>query len=470
MLLTISTTHRPATDLGYLLHKNPAKLQAFDVSFGTAHVFYPEAKRDRCTAALLVEIDPVVMARDRRGGRADALGLRDYVTDRPYAASSFLSVAIGRVFGTAMTGRSKERQALADSPLPLEVVIPALAITGGEDVLEQLFEPLGYSVSSEGHALDPKFPDWGSSRYSDVTLRGTLRLRDLLSHLTVLIPVLDDEKHYWVGDDEVEKLLRRGEGWLGGHPARAVISRRYLKHRRSLVRAALERLAEADEPESESAEDTVAVQEEAIEKPLRLHDQRLQAAHEALTAASARRVVDLGCGEGALLERLVKVRSIERLLGLDVSIRALEKATRRLKLDRAPAAKRERIQLVHGSLIYRDRRIEGFDAAVAVEVIEHLEPFRLEMFERVVFEFAAPATVIVTTPNREYNALFPFLAAGKLRHRDHRFEWTRAEFGAWAGRAAQTYGYAVELSGIGPVDPQLGAPSQMAVFSKSRAA
>jgi 3' terminal RNA ribose 2'-O-methyltransferase Hen1 len=466
LLLTISTTHKPATDLGYILHKNPARLQSFEMPFGAAHVFYPEATEERCTAALLLDVDPVGLVRDGRGRDADRFGLQHYVSDRPYVASSFLSVAIGRIFGTAMSGRSKERQELADAPIPLEVRLAAVAAHGGDEILGKLFEPLGYDVTAASEPLDPTFTEWGQSRYYDVRLRATVRVRDLLTHLTVLIPVLDNDKHYWVGDDEVEKLLRRGEGWLSEHPSRALISDRYLKHRRSLVRVALERLAEADEPDPDAAEEEHAAEEQVIEKPLRLQDQRLDAALEAVIASGARRVVDLGCGWGALIERLVKDRSIREILGMDVSFRALEAARRRLRLDRASATKQERVKLIHGSLIYRDSRIEGYDAAVATEVIEHLEPFRLEMFARVVFEFAAPATVILTTPNREYNQLFPFLEPGHLRHRDHRFEWTRAEFTAWVEATADAYGYIAQISGIGPVDPDHGAPSQIAVFSR----
>jgi len=106
--------------------------------------------------------------------------------------------------------------------------------------LRRLFEPLGYAISAQPLVLDEQFPDWGESHYFDLTLSGTMRVRDLLAHLCVLIPVLDDRKHYFVGDDEVEKLLRRGEGWLTAHPERDLITRRYLKHRRDLVRDALE--------------------------------------------------------------------------------------------------------------------------------------------------------------------------------------------------------------------------------------
>ncbi|HEY2459874.1 MAG TPA: hypothetical protein VGI16_03665, partial [Candidatus Acidoferrum sp.] len=214
MYLTISTTRAPATDLGYLLHKRPGKLHSLALSFGQAHVFYPEATETRCTAALFLEVDPVELVRNSRGPSGEGGLLNQYVNDRPYVSSSFTSVALARAFGTAMGGRSKDRQELADSALPFEIHIAVLPCRGGEEFLRSLFVPLGYEVSARQHVLDEKFPEWGDSRYWDVRLRVRRRLQDVLQHLYVLLPVLDDDKHYWVGDDEIAKLLHRGEGWL----------------------------------------------------------------------------------------------------------------------------------------------------------------------------------------------------------------------------------------------------------------
>jgi len=464
MLLTIATTHRPATDLGYLLHKNPANVRSLDLSFGRAHVFYPEATVKRCTAALLLDVDSVGLVRNRRGPAGAGWSLAQYVNDRPYVASSFMSVAMSRLFGTAMGGRSKERPELVDKKLPFEVTIAALPCRGGETSLRALFEPLGYEVAAEGHPLDETFPEWDRSRYYTVRLKHRLRLVDLLSHLYVLIPVLDDDKHYWVGDDEVEKLLRRGKGWLADHPARESITTRYLAHQRGLTRAALARLAEEDTPDPDAADLEHAREEEAVEKPLRLNDQRIGAVLAALRSAGAHRVVDLGCGEGRLLRELMRDRAFEEIVGLDVSVRSLERAKRRLRLDNLSPKARERIRLVQGALGYRDRRLSGFDAAAVVEVVEHLDPSRLAAFERVLFEFARPGTVVLTTPNVEYNVRFENMPAGKLRHRDHRFEWTRDEFAAWSRNVAGRFGYVVRFLPVGDVDPEVGPPTQMAVF------
>ena len=239
VLLTITTTRAPATDLGYLLHKHPGRVQSFEVSSGTAHVFYPEAADERCTAALLLEVDPVGLVR----GPGD--GITHYVNDRPYAASSLLAVALKGVFGTALTGRCDARPELAAAAIPLEVRVPALRCSGGAELAARVFGPLGWEVRAEAVPLDP--PSWGASAYLDLRLAGTVRLADALNHLYVLLPVLDDAKHYWVSTDEVDKLVRAGAGWLAGHPEKALITRRYLAHRRQLTESALARLADTDD-------------------------------------------------------------------------------------------------------------------------------------------------------------------------------------------------------------------------------
>lgn len=466
MLLTITTTSKPATDLGYLLHKNPSAVRTVDLSFGKAHVFYPEATAERCTAALLLEVDPVALVRGRPGGTGEGATVDQYVSDRPYAASSFLSVAIAQIFGTALGGRSKDRPELAATAIPLTARIAPLPCRGGETILRRLFEPLGYEVHAERHGLDARFPDWGESPYFTVELTATRRLSDLLTHLYVLIPVLDDEKHYWVGDEEMEKLLRHGEGWLATHPDRDLIARRYLKHQRGLAREALARLTMEEEPDPDAKQETNDADEAAIERRISLNEQRLGAVMSVLRSAGAKSVVDLGCGEGKLLHELLDDAQFAKVVGLEVSHRSLERARDRLKVDRMPPMKAARLALWHGSLTYRDARLAGFDAAAVVEVIEHLDVDRLGAMERTVFEFARPGTVVVTTPNSEFNVKFESLPAGRFRHNDHRFEWTRAEFQAWAEKVAARFGYTVRFLPVGPEDASLGAPTQMGVFAR----
>ena len=458
MFLSIATTHRPATDLGFLLHKHPERVHETELGFGKAFVIYPEASEARCEAALILDIDPIGLVR----GRGSAEGLLDqYVNDRPYAASSFLSVAMARALRTAMAGTSKERPELAQQVIPLEATVAPLPARGGEQLVGELFEPLGWKAevdSIEGPA-DRK------SRYVTLRLRGTARLSTLLNQLYVLIPVLDDDKHYWVGEDEVNKLLSRGEGWLAEHPARELIVQRYLIHRRSLAHLALARLAPETQEEETTPESRNAA-EENLEHPMRLNDVRMDIVVDALRDLDAKRIADLGCGEGKLLFRLSRERRVDQVLGIDASVIALERASKRLKLDEMGGPPEGKIKLLHAALTYRDKRIAGMDAATLVEVIEHLDPDRLPALARAIFGEAKPKAVIVTTPNAEYNALFPNLAPGAFRHPDHRFEWTREQFRTWVKSIENVYGYHAELRDIGEFDEAYGSPTQMAVFKR----
>jgi 3' terminal RNA ribose 2'-O-methyltransferase Hen1 len=475
VLLTIATTHRPATDLGYLLHKHPDRQHVAELSFGTARLFYPQATAERCCAALLLDVDPVGLVRDG-AGPASQFALGGYVNDRPYAASSFLSAALAKLLGTALSGRSKERPELAARPIALEIGLPVLPCRGGPALLERLFAPLGYEITARPIPLDPQIPAWGDSDYLAVTLQITARLRDVLEQLFVLIPVLDDDKHYWVGADEVSKLLRRGGQWLAAHPDRELITQRYLRHDRRLTRDALARLvadeaadpdrADADQDAAERAAEQRIGEQRAGERGMGLQEQRIAAVARAVAASRARRVLDLGCGSGQLIAELLRNGAIDQVTGVDVSHHALAGAARRLHLDTMSPRERGRVELLHGALTYRDDRLRGFDAAVLLEVIEHLDPPRLPAFEQVVFGWARPATIIMTTPNAEYNGLFTGLPAGDLRHRDHRFEWSRVQFARWAADVAGRHGYQAELSGNGPADPAAGAPTQLGVFRR----
>lgn len=477
MFVTISTTGtagHPATDLGYLLHKHPGRAQAFSTSYGTAHVFYPEADAERCTAALLLEIDTVALVRrgkgKGRGGAPDA-ALAQYVNDRPYAASSLLAVALGNVFSSALRGVCTARPERAAAPLPLRIEVPALPARGGAGLVRGLFEPLGWTVTADPVPLDTAFPEWGESRYVRLVLESDrLTLAEALRHLYVLLPVLDDAKHYWVSADEVDKLLRAGEGWLAEHPEHKLITSRYLSRRWSLTRQAMERLelvrlAEADDSEVEDLDNAVAQDTGAEERPTPLAVQRREAITEALRASGAARVLDLGCGQGQLVQELLKDVRFTEIVGVDVSVRALAIAARRLKLDRMGERQAARVRLVQGSLAYTDNRLKGYDAAVLSEVVEHLDPPRLPALEYAVFGHARPRTVVVTTPNAEYNVRWESLPAGHVRHADHRFEWTREEFRDWAATVAERHGYAVGFTPVGTDDPEVGPPTQMAVFT-----
>lgn len=448
MILKISTTHQPAADLGYLLHKNPTRLHEETFPFGKGYVLFPETSEFKAEMALLLDVDPVGLV---RGGST----YDQYVNDRPYTASSFLSSAMLHFFSTAMSGRSKERQEVADQDIPLTFELPVLRMKAGEEFVRGLFEPLGYEL--EITPVGGKF----------INLKGTIsgKIKDFLTHLYILIPVIDGDKHYYVDRNEVDKLMNRAKDWLPTHPLKDAIVQKFLRYDRILTKDAIARLAEF-EPDLDEIDPPSTEEPTAKEKKVSLHTHRLEQVAAKLAELGVSSVVDLGCGEGRLLQLLIKQRQIKKIIGMDVCVRSLEYANRRLRLADASESLRNRLQLIHGSLMYRDSRIAGFDAAAIVEVIEHLDVARLAAFERVVFEFAKPNYVVLTTPNFEWNATFDKESSGDLRHDDHRFEWTRAEFRLWCESVCEKHKYRVEISGMGEEHPEFGCPSQMGVFTR----
>jgi len=457
VILTISTTHQPATDLGFLLHKHPDRVQRFSESFGSATVFYPDADEDRCTVALMLDVDPIALARSR-GRRSPDFALAQYVNDRPYAATSLLAVALGRVFRTARTGRCDSRQALADSVIPLEIAVPVLPCRGGPDFARKIFSPLGWEVDADPIALDPAFPDWGDSKYIRLQLKGDVRLADAVNQLYVLLPAFDSSKHYWQDSTEVDKLLSAGGDWLASHPARDTIVSRYLARTGGLTGIARARLAELDGAPDEPADD-LPVAPRSVPLNMRRHEAVL-AEIDRLRPDS---VIDLGCGSGRLLSKILRT-NVSRVAGCDVSTRELARAAEHLHVENMTERQSARLNLFQAALTYVDDRFAGYDVAVLMEVIEHLDVPRLGALEHVVFGVARPGAVLVTTPNVEYNARYEDLVGA--RHPDHRFEWSRAEFSAWADRVAADNGYRVDYRGIGDTDPALGSPTQMAVFTR----
>ena len=457
MLLTITYFGENAADLGYLLHKNPFRAQSFGLGFGKAYIFYPEVSQNRCTAALLLDIDPLDLARGKAGSKTR--GLFDYVNDRPYVSSSFMSVAVARTLRTAMTGKCEMRQELADTALDFEVSLTTLPCRADTNLLLEIFEPLGYEVKFAVQELDECFPEWGKSHYVDLTLRGKQKLKDILCHLYVLIPVFDKRKHYYMDDSEVDKLLENGKGWLEDHPKKALITLRYFNKIQRFTQVALDRL---DNGEGFVAE---ALDESEEQVRVSLNTRRLETVIKTLKMREISSVIDLGCGEGNLLKLLIKEKQFTKIAGTDVSLTALERAKEKLRIEKLSDAQRSRISLFQSSVTYRDSRFAGYDAIVAVEVIEHLDENRLGAFSEVIFGTAKSKTVIITTPNVEYNQNYAGLSTEHFRHGDHRFEWNRKQFHDWAEKTAEKYGYKIEYEDIGDTDEHTATPTQMGVFT-----
>ena len=178
MLLTIRSEHNPATDLGFLLHKHPDKLQSTKLSVGQAHIFYPESTPARTTVALLLDIDPIALVRGAKHSSTKDFSLFPYVNDRPYVASSFMSVAIAKAFSSALNGKCPQKPELVETPMPLQAKLSVLpAAKGGETLIRKLFEPLGYQVTLQRHVLDEQFPKWGNSKYFTLELNNVLKVK-----------------------------------------------------------------------------------------------------------------------------------------------------------------------------------------------------------------------------------------------------------------------------------------------------
>lgn len=466
MLLTISTNAPYAQNLGWLLHKHPDKLQTFDIAGGKAHVFYPEANDLKCTAALLVELDSIGLVK-KLNAPGNQLSLEHYVNDRPYVGSSFVSTAITKVFSSALNGNCNNKPQLVKQVMPLTIELNVLSVKGNFNIINKIFEPLEYEVDFKPYLLDEKFPDWGVSRYCTLRLTATKTLQEVLTHLYVLLPVFDNDKHYYVSNNDIEKLLNKGKDWLINHPEKKLITYRYLKNLKGLANKALKLLSIDDTAtnEEELIDNLTPATEEKVKK-VRLHELRLLAAKDALKESGAQKVLDLGCGEGKLIRHLMKETQFTQITGLDVTYQSLLRAKERLYFDHLSPKIKERIQLLHGSLMYKDERLLKHDAAALVEVIEHIELDRLDTFEKIVFDYLQLKTIIISTPNAEYNAVYEFLEDGNYRHDDHRFEWTRAEFKQWCNSIAETYNYEYIISFIGDENEEHGTPSQMAIFNK----
>ena len=451
MLLEIQTDHQPATDLGYLLHKHPDKLHTVELSVGHAHIFFPEANEDSCKACLLVDINPIDLVR----GNKNIFLQQQYVNDRPYTSNSFLSSALAKAFGSALNGTCNQKPDLVKTAIPLKVKIHSLKVDCDKAYLNKLFDPLGYQISYEIIPLDSHFPSWGEGKVVNLTLEKTTTLKELLSQLYVFMMVLDNDRHYWISKNEIDTLIKRGENWLSNHPERDWITKRYLKNLQMLTNQALARLINEEIEESSLPQVKV-----------NLHQQRLHAALNFLKASGAESVLDLGCGDGKLLRLLIKEGQFKKIAGMDVSFSELQKAKENLYLDQASPLMKERISIFQGSVTYQDQRLKNFDAAALIEVIEHLDAERLPTMEKVVFGFAKPRTVVVSTPNAEYNVLFEKLQSEDFRHDDHRFEWTREQFKDWCHKISQIFNYQFSIYSVGQEEQNIGAPSQLAVFTK----
>ena len=454
VLLLLTTTRRPATDLGRLLALESGEVHEFAVPGGIATLHLPEVSAHRCTAAVFLEWH-------HRGSDLgdDQAGAGGRAPVPAHVTSDMLADAVSLVFRNALAGASGHRYPhLLRAALPLEIVIPQFPCQAGVHLAERLFGPLGWRVLVDPVLLDARHPEWGDTGHSALTLRGTISLADAVTHLSVLLPVLvNGNKGRLAPEGRIGRLLRPYCDWLTRHPERQLIMGSYQKRRG----ASLVRTTDASPKAVEMAH---AVRPTVVREGLAV--ERLEAVLAALARTSAERVIDLGCGTGVLLARIAQDSRYTEVVGVDDAAQALELARRRLQLELLPERQRSRIKLLQLSILRRDNRLIGFDAAILMEVIEHFDPFRLPALVINIFGHARPGTVIVTTPNLEHTLRYPGPTRSGLRHDDHRFEWSRQEFAAWVADASQRYGYVGRIQGVGTCDPQVGHPTQLAVFTR----
>lgn len=465
MLLTITSEGDNSQDLSYLLHKNPDKVQMFNITGGKAHVFYPEYSKKKTTVALLLDIDTIEIIRNIRLPD-NGFMLKNYINDRPYVASSFTSHAISEVFSSALNGKCKLKPELVELEMDFEININVLKIKGGNSAwINKIFEPLGYKVEFKRHFLNENFTQWGESNYYSVKLKNNITLQKLLSQLYVLLPVFDYEKHYFISTNEIDKLLDKGKEWLSGHPEKDIITKRYLNNLKKYYNPALERLNENNN-EDLYKEEIENINDVEVEKKLSLNKQRLKTVFDKVKDSGYTSIMDLGCGEGKLLKMLLKDSKFSKITGMDVSYSELQKAKDNLYYEELSDKQKERLTLIQGSLLYKDERLKNHEVATVIEVIEHLELFSLKYLEKVLFSYLKPNMIIITTPNSEYNQKYENLENELFRHHDHRFEWSRKEFYDWLKNIQNEYKYNFEVFEIGESDNLLGSPTQMAVLKK----
>lgn len=482
MYFSLTSIGPAAADLSFLLRKHPDKVQRFDLPTGVATVFFPESSAERAEMTMVLTVDPIELIRNKSIRHGAGFPLGQFVNDRPYATTSLVSHAVAKVFSSAMTGGLASDPEAPFRRTDITLRLPALPVVAhrelaGADLVRALFEPLGWTIAATPLPADPQHPEWGDSRYLDVTLSAHTTVADALRQFCALVPVVTDAQHYWVSSNQAEALVRLGtligseasseppadlasRSWLAGHSLAELIVRRYLVHQRDLVDECWALLGGLPDAEGETGH-----AEKVTQRAPRLADLRSAAIHAQLSGLGATSVVDMGCGEGALLRVLSRDASFRRLIGTDVDSRALRRAAESLNLFDADERLRDRVQLLHSSATYRDDRLKGADALVLMEVIEHLDADRLPTLVDTVFGFTRPGHVLVSTPNIEYNAFYPTPFETGYRHSDHRFEFTRAEFEEWASGIGEAYGYTVRFAGIGEADPEHGASTQMAVFT-----
>jgi len=424
MQLSIYTKNPHARAISHLLAKNPATVYERQVKGHAVRFVYHKMTDDELYASIFVTPDSLALVKDN-----EAFDITHYINDREFAVSTIFLSLIRSALGTALNGKPKEEYiqfAAMDFPFTFEFGPISSRLTDEE--IRNIWEPLGYEVTIN------TMTDAKRARF--LTLTNTITLKKALQQIFILIPVMDDYKHYFIDEAERERLENYGEGWLETHPMREFIYKKALRFKQLYM----------SEEENE----------QKVNKPS-LNTRRYETIADAVTALKPKTVIDMGAGEGKLSMLLAQIDSITNLYSVDPSNHALARMQKRFADQQFAAAP----IIKWGSLYYEDKEFTEADVFILCEVIEHIDEERLPQIMHLITQNYTPKHLIITTPNAEYNTVYELEV---MRHDDHRFEWDRKQFEAWCKAVAPNYD--LQFEGIGSVHEQYGAPTQMCIMTR----
>ena len=475
MHLILKASGEGADIVSHLLSKNPNNVYDRTDKGVRVRMVYTTATERETEVLMHAEPDPVDLVR----GTPDGYDITQYINDREFVTSSLFCSYIRSALGTALNGKPKEAYARwVGHPFDMELSFGPVASDLPDRAIEELFSPLGYAVTLERDELTYTFDLKKKSTVRRIILRGQVTVQNALRQLFLLIPVLDNYKHYFISEDEIDKIKRYGEGWLDSHPLKEMIIKRTLRFA-ELIRqyerqeGALSAPAEAVNAEEDNVStegkgdgiDDPSLQEDP---PVRLNELRYRAITDVVAGLPLkRRIVDMGAGEGKLSARLAYIPGVESILAVEPSgqsrLRAMERFAK-LEERSGIAAMPEPII---GSLFYFDEQLQNQDVMILCEVIEHIDAYRLNGIMDTIMNEYQPEVLLVTTPNKEYNQVYA-MERESFRHHDHRFEWTRAELAAQCEMWTKQAEYTFEIRGIGEYAEGFGQPTQLVIFRKER--
>ncbi|MCK1992095.1 3' terminal RNA ribose 2'-O-methyltransferase Hen1 [Peribacillus muralis] len=445
MQLTINASGNNVKAISYLLSKNPNNLYERKHKGHVVRLFYSTFTETEMEATIFVTPDPIELVKNT----ANSYDITHYINDREFAVSSIFCSLIRSALGTALNGQPKEEHAeWVNHPFSFQFDFGPVVSTLSDNQLRELFEPIGYEVSITRPDIQYSFDMKDRSSTRTVSLKGLKTLQEGLRHLFVLIPVIDNYKHYYIDEKEIDKLERYGEGWLDDHPMRDFIYRQSLRFKEVYS------IVENKKPE---------MKKDDKESKVRLNDLRYEKIFDTVSQMHPSSVVDFGSGEGKLSVRLGFIEGVKEILAVEPSQSATLKALGRF--DKVKDKEKFVIpKPLWGSLFYYDEELKNKDVIILCEVIEHIDEHRLPKVMDTILQDYQPRALILTTPNREYNEVYDMEDA--LRHNDHRFEWTRAEFQQWCTARNHDDSYDLRFEGIGEEHVTQGCPTQMCVFER----